>query len=125
MSNVSLKIEFPVHCKPALLFNYLTDPVFLSQWFADKVTQNGEIWHFTWNGEVAEGKVTEKKINASIKFVLDYHEEGEFIQMQIVVDAITDEVELLITDFCEPGEEDDLQQLWEGSIERLHRAVGA
>ncbi len=125
MATVKTQIEYPVRCKPALLYTYLTDPVFLSQWFADKVEQHGDFWTFNWNGEVVEGRLVEKKINASVKFEMDYHEEEEYIQLQIVVDAITDEIELLITDFCEQGEEEDLKLLWDTSIQRLHRAVGA
>jgi len=125
MPTVKKQIEYPVKCKPALLYTYLTDPVFLSQWFADKVELKGEVWNFYWNDDVVEGRLMEKKINASVKFELDYHQSDEFIQLQIVVDAITEEIELLITDFCEVGEEEDLKLLWDTSIQRLHRAVGA
>jgi uncharacterized protein YndB with AHSA1/START domain len=125
MATVKTQIEYPVKCKPALLFTYLTDPVFLSQWFADKVEKHGETWTFNWNGELVEGEMVDRKINASVTFELDFHGPEEFIQMQIVVDAITEEIELLITDFCEEGEEEDLKLLWNTSIERLHRAVGA
>jgi len=125
MATVKTQIEYPVKCKPALLFTYLTDPVFLSQWFADKVEKNGETWTFNWNGELVEGEMVDRKINASVTFELDFHGPEEYIQMQIVVDAITEEIELLITDFCEEGEEEDLKLLWNTSIERLHRAVGA
>ena len=69
--------------------------------------------------------MVDKKINAAVKFELDYHQEDEYIQLQIVVDAIPEEIELLITDFCEAGEEEDLKLLWDTSIQRLHRAVGA
>jgi uncharacterized protein YndB with AHSA1/START domain len=125
MATVKTQIEYPVKCKPALLFTYLTDPVFLSQWFADKVEKHGETWTFNWNGELVKGEMVDRKINASVTFELDFHGPEEFIQMQIVVDAITEEIELLITDFCEEGEEEDLKLLWNTSIERLHRAVGA
>ena len=125
MASVKTQIEYPVKCKPALLYTYLTDPVFLSQWFADKVERHGETWTFNWNGELVEGEMVDRKINASVTFELDFHGPEEFIQMQIVVDAITEEIELLITDFCEEGEEEDLKLLWNTSIERLHRAVGA
>lgn len=125
MATVKTQIEYPVKCKPALLFTYLTDPVFLSQWFADKVEKHGETWTFNWNGELVEGEMVDRKINASVTFELDFHGPEEFIQMQILVDAITEEIELLITDFCEEGEEEDLKLLWNMSIERLHRAVGA
>jgi uncharacterized protein YndB with AHSA1/START domain len=125
MATVKTQIEYPVKCKPALLFTYLTDPVFLSQWFADKVERHGETWTFNWNGELVEGEMVDRKINASVTFELDFHGPEEYIQLQIVVDAITEEIELLITDFCEEGEEEDLKLLWNTSIERLHRAVGA
>jgi uncharacterized protein YndB with AHSA1/START domain len=125
MATVKTQIEYPVKCKPALLFTYLTDPVFLSQWFADKVEKHGETWTFNWNGELVEGEMVDRKINASVTFELDFHGPEEYIQLQIVVDAITEEIELLITDFCEEGEEEDLKLLWNTSIERLHRAVGA
>ena len=45
--------------------------------------------------------------------------------MKIVIDEITNDLSLNITDFCEPGEEKETQQYWENLIENLTIKLGA
>jgi uncharacterized protein YndB with AHSA1/START domain len=41
-SKVKFQLEFVVKASPALLFNYISSPSGLEQWFADNVKSRGE-----------------------------------------------------------------------------------
>ena len=48
-----------------------------------------------------------------------------YFEMKIVIDEITNDLSLNITDFCEPGEEEETKQYWENLIENLTIKLGA
>lgn len=120
-----LNLEFPLHCSPAFLFGYLTTPVLLEEWFADKVIQKGNHYDFEWDGDLVTADLIENRFNSSVKFKPEGYESGEYIEMKIVVDEITDEVELAITDFSDEDEADEIRLSWENSIARLKSVIGA
>ena len=48
-----------------------------------------------------------------------------FFELNIVIDEITNDLSLNITDFCEAGDEKETQQYWENLIENLKIKLGA
>jgi hypothetical protein len=48
-----------------------------------------------------------------------------FFEMTIVIDEITDDLSLNITDFCEPENAEENQMYWENLIENLQIKLGA
>jgi hypothetical protein len=44
--------------------------------------------------------------------------------MRIKVDEMTNEVALIITDFCDSEDEEDARMLWDLAIDDLHRVIG-
>ena len=45
--------------------------------------------------------------------------------MTIVIDDITEDLSLNITDFCDPGDEEENELYWENLIENLQIKLGA
>ncbi|WP_313307946.1 START-like domain-containing protein, partial [Epilithonimonas hominis] len=45
--------------------------------------------------------------------------------LSIIIDEITDDLSLNITDFCEPGDEEENRLYWENLIENLQIKLGA
>ena len=63
MSNKKLfSLEFNFHCSPQLLFQYLSTPSGLSEWFADDVNSRGEDFTFIWEDSEEYAKLLTKKI---------------------------------------------------------------
>ena len=54
-------LEFNFHCSPQLLFQYLSTPSGLSEWFADDVNSRGEDFTFIWEGSEEYAKLLTKK----------------------------------------------------------------
>ena len=42
---IKFELEFPIQASPQLLYQYISTPSGLSEWFADNVNSRGEIIH--------------------------------------------------------------------------------
>ena len=118
------EIEFELHCSPRILFNYLHTPSGLSEWFADDVTFKDGVYTFTWTDSESHAKIAHKRDNQLVRFKwLDEGEEGYF-EFDIVTDDLTSDVALMITDFAEPDDQEEVMRLWEAQIHNLKQIVG-
>ena len=46
---IKFEMEFPIKVSQKLLFQYISTPSGLSEWFADNVNSRGEIFIFIWD----------------------------------------------------------------------------
>ncbi len=125
---VKVEMEFPIHASPSMIFQYLTTPSGLSGWFADDVNSRGKLYTFIWDGVEEKAKLATKKDNERVKYKwLDENdnETGSYIEFNIMVDELTKDVSLLVTDFCDEGEEEETRLLWENQIGDLKHIIGA
>ena len=129
MSNKKLfSLEFNFHCSPQLLFQYLSTPSGLSEWFADDVNSRGEDFTFIWEDSEQYAKLLTKKNNESVKFMWindekDY--EKYFFEFLITVDEITKDVSLTVTDFSDDEELEESKMLWTNLVGDLMQVLGA
>ena len=117
-------IEYDFHASPQLLFQYLSTPSGLSEWFADNVNSRGEDFTFLWNDSEEEAKLLSLKADKTIRFQWKEDQES-FFQFEIVVDEITKDVSLLVTDFAEEDEIEESQMLWNNLIADLKQVLGS
>ena len=47
---VLFTLEYPVRCSPGILYEFLSTPAGLQEWFADKVDERDGVYSFSWNG---------------------------------------------------------------------------
>src|SRR5579872_4261578 len=52
-----LVLEYIIHSSPKLLYEFLTTPSGLSEWFADDVNINANIYSFYWDGAKQEANI--------------------------------------------------------------------
>ena len=117
-------IEYDFHASPQLLFQYLSTPSGLSEWFADNVNSRGEDFTFLWNDSEEEAKLLSLKADKTIRFQWK-EDQDSFFQFEIVVDEITKDVSLLVTDFAEEDEIEESQMLWNNLIADLKQVLGS
>jgi len=125
---IKLDLEFPIHASPSMIFQYLTTPSGLSAWFADDVNSRGKLFTFIWDGSEEKAKMSAKKENERVKYKWideDDKEIGTYIEFKIMVDELTKDVSLMITDFCDEDEEEETKMLWENQIGELKHVIGA
>ena len=120
------QIEFPIRSYLRILFNQISTPSGLSEWFADNVNLNGKNYRFFWDGDEQEAELLSKKNNQSIKFRWTDEPKDTFFELKIVIDDITQDISLIITDFSEDEEdEEEAKLLWNKQIEKLRQSIGS
>ncbi|MBT6745183.1 MAG: SRPBCC domain-containing protein [Flavobacteriales bacterium] len=126
MSKEKFQIEFLAKSSPNILYNQIATVSGLSEWFADNVNIKEDILLFTWDGEDEEAKLIARKKDQFIKFEwLELEGEGTYVEMRIVIDPLTKDLALVITDFCEPMELEESKELWKSQIDQLFQSIGA
>ena len=122
------EIEFVIQSSPQLLYQYISTPSGLSEWFADNVNSRGELFIFIWDDSEEEAKLLSKKSGERVKFRwVEDEDEGNdyFFEMRIQVDEITKDVSLMVSDFAEEDELDESKMLWENMIGNLKQVLGS
>lgn len=107
-----------------LLWNYISSDSGLEQWFADKVSHEQKHFVFEWNGSSQEATLLESRTYFYIKFRWAEDSSPCYWELRISVDELTDDTILTVTDFAEPDEIEDEQELWDSQIETLKRCIG-
>ena len=124
----SFSIEYDFHASPQLLFQYLSTPSGLSEWFADNVNSRGEQFIFIWDDSEETALLLQKKNNDKVKFQWQNDQEDDedyYFEFKIQVDEITKDVSLIVTDFSEEDELEESKMLWDNLISDLKQVLGA
>jgi len=123
---VKVEIEYSLRTSPKILYNMISTPSGLAEWFADDVNIRGNELTFFWDGSEEKAKILSKVKDQFIRFQWDYDEgEDAYFEFRIKIDALTRDVALIVTDFTEEDEEDSTRSLWESQLEDLRRVLGA
>ncbi len=127
MNKIKFELEIPVHASPQMLYQYISSPSNLQEWFADKVNSRGKLYSFIWDGEEEKAELITKKSDDRIRFKwLESEGDDSFFEIKIEVDALTKDVSLIITDFADDEDEVEAsKQLWENQIDELRHTIGA
>ena len=62
------ELEFPINSSPQLLYQYISTPSGLSEWFADNVNSRGEYFTFIWDDS---GAVTSTFVACTLEEIND------------------------------------------------------
>lgn len=119
------EVEFVIQSSPQLLYQYISTPSGLSEWFADNVNSRGEMFNFIWDGSEEQAKLLKRKSDEFVKFTWVAEEDDSFFEMRIIVDEITKDVSLFITDFAYEDEVDESKMLWENQVSSLKQVLGS
>ncbi len=124
---IKFEMEFPIKVSQKLLFQYISTPSGLSEWFADNVNSRGEIFIFIWNDSEESAKLIRKINNEKIQFQwLDDEETDYYFELRIQFDEITKDVSLIVTDFAEDEDEvEESKLLWTNQISDLKKVLGS
>lgn len=124
-SKIMYTLEFPIRCSPPILFEFLSTPVGLQEWFADEVNHREQQYYFTWNGATDTAELIEEFENEYVRFRWDYYKESEFFEFRIEQSPVTNETILKITDFADKHDLKDAEQLWSTQVNDLKHRIGS
>lgn len=118
-------LEFPIRCSPTILYEFLSTPVGLQEWFADKVDQRDNSYRFTWNGNTDTATILERLENEFIRYRWDYQNKDEFFEFSIEQSPVTNETILRVTDFADKTDQKDQERLWNSQVSDLKHRIGS
>jgi hypothetical protein len=118
-------LEYPVRCSPGILYEFLSTPAGLQEWFADKVDERDNVFSFSWNSETPDmADVLDKEEAKFIRFHWTHAPKEEYFEFSIEKSEITNQTILVVKDFAEKKEIKDQSQLWEYQIKDLFHRLG-
>jgi hypothetical protein len=126
MTRTKVELEYLLRTSDTILYNCMSTPSGLEEWFAPEVHIRGDIFTFLWEGEERKAKLVAKKKEQMVRYQWqdETDNDSNFFELNIKIDEMTGELALLITDFAEEGEEDDQKMLWDEAIDELKRHIG-
>jgi len=119
------ELEFQIRSSVNILFNCLSTPSGLSEWFADDVNCTKNTYTFFWDNSEQEAELITVSNNYFIKFRWIDYPDNTFFEFRIEVDEITNDVILRVTDFAETDEVQEGKDLWTSQIHTLMKHLGS
>jgi uncharacterized protein YndB with AHSA1/START domain len=122
---VLFTMEYPVRCSPSILYEFLSTPAGLQEWFADKVDERDGVFSFSWNGTEEKAELLEKEDDKFIRFHWDTMQKNEFFEFSIERSEVTNQTILVVKDLAEKKDIKDQSQLWEYQVKELFHRLGS
>ncbi len=123
-----LELEYIMNCSPKVLFNRLSTASGLTEWFADDVRVKGNFFTFIWGDTDQKAEKKNHKENKMVRFDWvdeDLDKDESYFEFVIALDDLTNDVSLLITDFADEDEEDEITNLWNSQVGKLKQLLGS
>ncbi|MCF0206488.1 MAG: SRPBCC domain-containing protein [Bacteroidales bacterium] len=121
-----IELEFELNTSVKVLFTRLSTTTGLSEWYADNVSVQDDIFTFEWEGVVEEARLVAMKDLSSVRFHwLESEDDDSYFEFRIVESDLSNDIALVVTDFVIDDEEDETIELWNTQIANLKRVLGA
>ncbi len=117
-------LEYPVRCSPGILYEFLSTPAGLQEWFADKVDERDGLFTFSWNGTEEKAELLDKEEAKYIRFRWTHASKDEYFEFAIEKSEVTNQTILIVKDFAEKKDIKDQSQLWEYQVKDLFHRIG-
>ncbi len=120
------ELEYVVHASAQILFEFLTSPSGLSEWFCDDVNIRNGIYSFVWEGSVQQARLIKQVDERLIRFQWLDKPDGSYFEFRIEKDDLTSDISLIITDFSENQEDANSSRLlWDSQVHKLLQTLGS
>lgn len=117
-------MEHPIKSSRRVLFNRLSTPGGLSEWFADDVFVNNNVYTFVWDGAEQQAELESKKDMTFVRFKWLDDDDESFFEFRLRTEELTGSLTLVIKDCVDADEEDETRELWESQIGALKHLLG-
>jgi uncharacterized protein YndB with AHSA1/START domain len=124
MAKVDFEIEFIVRSSPTILYEFLVVPTNLSQWFCEKCDATNDVYTFKWKGYEEKATLIDDLENKLVAFQWEGSDEEEYFEFSIEKNEISGDTVLIITDFAEENEVDDMRMWWAEQLKNLKKSIG-
>lgn len=127
MKREKIHLEYPLNAtSKTVLWNAISTPSGLEGWFADRVNTDDNVLTFYWGKtEHRSAEIIAQRLFSYIRFRWEDNEnQDDYFELKMSHTELTDDYVLEITDFSEPDELTDLQELWDSQVDTLRRTYG-
>ncbi len=116
--------EYPFKTSPKVLYNYISTPGGLQQWFANNVSVDPDHnFVIEWDGGEHVATVS-RRVNKSAKFDFIGKDQGNVLELKLEQGELDGATYLKVVDISDNDDEEDLLELWDGLISELKEIVG-
>jgi uncharacterized protein YndB with AHSA1/START domain len=122
------QLEYTINSSAHVLYNYISSPSAMQEWFADLVNEKNGYYIFEWDGSEERAKLLTKRPKEFIKWQWEVDEEegiDSYFELRVKIDSLTNDVALIVTDFAEPDEKEEAVLLWNSQIDELKHVIGS
>lgn len=126
MARKKFTLEYIIRSSPAILFEFLTQPTNLSQWFSEFCDSQEDIFIFGWGGsDFQRARQVEMIEEEYVKYHWEHGNKDEYFAFRVYKSEIANDTILEITDFADSKEIKEQTFLWDKQVEDLKHALGA
>lgn len=120
------ELEYVVHASAQILFEFLTTPSGLSEWFCDDVNIRNGVYSFKWEDNEQNARVVKLVEEKLVRFQWVEKQDNSYFEFRIERDDLTNDISLIIVDFADTAEEKASSTLlWNSQIDKLLHVLGA
>jgi len=120
------ELEYVVHSSAQILFEFLTTPSGLSEWFCDDVNIRNGIYSFKWEENEQLARVVKLIEEKQVRFHWVDKTDNSYFEFRIERDDLTNDISLIVVDFAETEEEKASSSLlWNSQVAKLMHVLGS
>lgn len=120
------ELEYVVRTSAGILYEFLTSPSGLSEWFADDVNIRDGIFTFYWDGSEQKARLLNFKDDKYVRMQWVDKPEGSYFEFRIEKDELTGDISLIIIDFADEGSDlETSKRLWDSQVNKLLHVIGS
>lgn len=120
------ELEYVIRCSESLLYDFITSPSGLSEWFADNVNIRDGVYTFVWDGSQQQARLLALKEDRFVRYQWTDKDDGSYFEFRIQTDELTSDISLIIVDFSDDEEERiSAKLLWDAQVEKLMKTIGS
>ncbi|MGZ3861965.1 MAG: START-like domain-containing protein [Bacteroidia bacterium] len=120
------ELEYVVHSSAPILFEFLTSPSGLSEWFCNDVNIRNGVYSFKWDENEQVARVVKLIEEKQVRFQWLEKTDNSYFEFRIERDELTNDIALIVVDFAETAEDRASSTLlWNSQIDKLLHVLGS
>lgn len=120
------EMEFVFHASAEMLYEFLSTPSGLSEWFCDDLNIRNGIYTFIWDDQLQQARLLKTVELQVVRFQWVDKTDGSYFEFRIQRDDLTNDISLIITDFADSvGDRESSKLLWNSQVEKLMHVMGS
>ena len=120
------ELEYIVHTSTPILFEFLTTPSGLSEWFCDDVNIRDNVYSFQWDENAQKARLIKYIEESVARFQWVDKNDDTYFEFRIERDDLTNDISLIVADFADTIEDRiSSTLLWNSQIDKLLHVLGS